>query len=142
MDLKKAKEVNKEIIKKACDKIEVHLNEKTWGKEEFEVFSQALDNLRDIEKIEKLEREEEREMTVVTAPILHSNEYDMSAKKPDVTKVTTDFEQLIYDISEKHKGKDGMIAITTILADHMEDIKLFNRKMYDMVMMKLKNMLY
>lgn len=135
MDLKKAKEINEFIIDKSCKNIAGAMEEKQWDKESFEVFSQALDNLRDIEKIEKLEREEYKEMKSEVAT-------EMEIKKVDVTKVDTDFEKLIYSIAEAKPGKAGMLAITTILADHMEDIRLFYPKMYEMVMMKLKNMLY
>lgn len=139
MDLNKIKEVNEFIVAKSCEKIKTALDEKGWDKEVFEVFSQAIDNLKDIEKIEAYEYKE-KERTVRKEYV--ENEVMSTMKKVDVIAEETEFEVLLCQIMAMWGTEKGFDVIKTLLADHMEDVRLFNKKMYDMAIMKLKNVLY
>lgn len=129
MDLDKFKEVNEKIVDNSVLKVEKALDTKSWDKECFEVMSQAIDNLLDLSKIERHKEEKQEETTMYTLA------------KEDVTKVTTEFEALVYKISEKHPGKNGMIALTTVLAETMEDLRIYNPRLYDSTLRRLKEML-
>lgn len=128
MNLDRLKSVNEEIIDKASEKIENNLSLKKWDNEDFTVLSQAVDNILDICKIEKY-KYGEKEIEMYTMP------------KQDPTKVTTDFEALVYKVAEKHPGKNGMIALTTVLAETMEDLRIYNPRLYDSTLRRLKEML-
>ena len=128
MNLDRLKSVNKEIIDKASEKIENNLSLKKWDNEDFTVLSQAVDNILDICKIEKY-KYGEKEIEMYTMP------------KQDPNKVTTDFEALVYKVAEKHPGKNGMIALTTVLAETMEDLRIYNPRLYDSTLRRLKEML-
>lgn len=128
MNLDRLKSVNEEIIDKASEKIENNLSLKKWDNEDFTVLSQAVDNILDICKIEKY-KYGEKEIEMYTIP------------KQDPTKVTTDFEALVYKVAEKHPGKNGMIALTTVLAETMEDLRIYNPRLYDSTLRRLKEML-
>ena len=126
MGYEKAKCLNEKILHKAVEKLDKRVDNGSWDNEEFEVISQALDNIKDIEKIEGKKDKEELQKA-------------MSMKKNAETE-TTEFEQLIYDIAEINGGYEGMLAITTIIADHMEDTRILHPKSYQNIMLRLKEL--
>lgn len=131
MDLELIKGVNEEILFKATEKIGSSLERGSWDKESFEVMAQSLDNILDIEKIEKYKGEEKHE----------EEKASILKRKMDAKTETTEFEQLIYDIAEKHEGEETMYMITTVLADHMEDVRLLYKNAYSKIMNRLKELL-
>lgn len=134
MDIERVKELNEYIIDKATEKIDLSMKSKGFDEESFEVLSKAIVNLKYLEKIEHYEEKEVEE----------SEEVEAAAVMPklDASKVTTEFEGLIYEIARKLPGKDYMLAITTIIADTMEDLRVLHPKMYENLMRKLKEVLY
>lgn len=130
--MEKTKKVNEFIVEKATEKVVKSMEVKEWDEESFNTMCKALDNLKDIMKIEYKDYEKKE---------VEEKESKLMAKV-DAKTNTTEFEQLIYDIAKKRTGKEGMLAITTIIADHMEDMRVLNNRAYCMVMMKLKELLY
>lgn len=132
MHLIKAKEINKKIIEECNEKIEKSLDKKAFDSECFEVISQAIDNLCDIEKLEKYEDKNKEAMV----------SKEMVLKKKNAKTETTEFEQLIYDICAKFYKEDVSFSYVTIIADTIEDLRLLHPKMYENLMRKLKEMLH
>ena len=127
MGYEKVRELNEKILHKATEKLDKRVDNDNWENEEFEVISKSLDNILDIKKLEE-KGEKER---IIKA----------THKKINAETETTEFEQLIYDISKERNDIEGMLAITTILADHLEDVRIMNPRAYEMVMYKLKELL-
>lgn len=129
MDLKESKKLNHEIVNVASEKVKKAMESYSWDNEAFGVMSQALDNIVDIKKICK--ESESKEVKTISL-----------ADKKDAETETTEFEALIYEIAETHEEESGkyMVAITTIIADHMEDMRIMNKRAYDLVMMKLRGL--
>lgn len=127
MDLIKAKEINEFILNKASEKIESTVKKGSWDNEEFSVMSEAIENLVRLEKLGKKEKKEEVEK--------------IRALKKDAYTEETEFESLMYRIQEEKNDTETMICITTIIADHMEDIRIMQPRAYDIIMMKLREVL-
>lgn len=128
MNLCKAREVNEYILGKAIEKLEERVKVGGWSNEEFEVMSKSIENIREIEKIEYKNDKEDMNRKLLM-------------KKMDAETETTEFESLVYKIVEGKPSNEAMIAITTIIADHMEDMRILNKRAYDLLMMKLKELL-
>lgn len=128
MNLCKAREVNEYILEKAIEKLEERVKVGGWSNEEFEVMSKSIENIREIEKIEYKNDKEDMNRKLLM-------------KKMDAETETTEFESLVYKIVEGKPSNEAMIAITTIIADHMEDMRILNKRAYDLLMMKLKELL-
>lgn len=127
MDLNKAKEVNEFILDKAVNKISERVQKGGWDNEEFEVMSKAIDNLKELDKLDYKDKKEEFKK--------------VRTKRLNAYEEETEFETLVYRISEEKPGTETMLAITTILADHMEDIRVMQPRAYDIIMMKLREVL-
>lgn len=140
LDINEIKKVNEEVLMKSIEKVKKALMNKNWDCECFEIMNEALENLYRIQKYE------EKMEAMKSTPIITEKEYKdpqiaLLTNKVDAKKDTTEFEALIYEISKKRAGKEGMLAITTILAEHMEDMRILNNRAYKQVMMKLKELL-
>lgn len=127
MHLERVKEINLQVVDIAADKVEKSYQSKTWDGEAFDTLSQALDNLLDIEKMEKKQHSEHMSRSIVE-------------KKRNAELETTEFEALIYKIYENNSTNECLLAIATIVADHMEDVRILNKRAYDIIMMKLREL--
>lgn len=128
MELHKMKELNKKVLEKAYSRVQKSTDMDSYDKESFEAMSLALDNIKDIMKIEKYSEDySEKENRAIPA-----------MARIDPKTETTEFEGLIYEIAEKYPSKDGMLAITTILAETMEDLRLLHPRIYNLTMTRLK----
>lgn len=127
MDMEKAREINSDILIKSTEKLHHKLKNGGWSEEEFEVMSQAIDNLKDLDEIHY--KKDEKEF-----------KHKISSKKMDAYKDETEFENLVYEIAMEKPSVDTLLDITTVLADHMEDIKVMHPKIYKGLIMKLKEL--
>lgn len=129
MDICKAIEVNEFILEKATNKISERVEKGGWDNEEFEVMSKAIENLKELSKLGYKEKKEEYE-TAKT-----------KMKRVNAYTEETEFETLIYKIAEVKNSHETMLAITTILAEHMEDIRVMQPRAYSVIMAKLKGLM-
>lgn len=127
LDYEMLKELNERIIERAMLKSADALDKKDFDKECFEVMSESIENIARLQSINKYDSEP-KGVTLLSR---------MNAKEE-----TTEFEQLIYDIMEKHSDNPSTyyLAIETI-AEVVEDMKILNNRMYNILMNKLKGML-
>lgn len=132
MELYDMKELNKKVLEKAYNRVQKSADMDSYDKESFEAMSLALDNIKDIMKIERYS-EDYKEGKERTLPM---------SEKVDPKTETTEFEALIYEIAEKYPGKDGMLAITTILAETMEDLRLLHPRIYNLTMTRLNEVIH
>lgn len=122
MDIAKLKELNEKILDKAMMNVEKAWVMDKWDCECMETMSLAIDNLKDLEKMQK-----------------HETSY-ATVRKMDARTETTEFEQCVYDVLKKHEGEKGVMAVITVIAETMEDMKILNKKMYERTMMKIKEL--
>lgn len=118
MSIEELKQINNMTLSKVMEQLD-----KSWCYSDFSIFSQAIDNMKDLEKIEGM-------------GVLH----DSQLKKLNAREVVTEFEEEIY----KHFKKEGvnfdnMMEIITIMAELMEDLKIINPRMYNITFEKIKN---
>ena len=136
MDLMKLKELNSKLLETSSSKVERALETKSWDCECFEVMAQAIDNMLDIHKIEKYSKESEELATVAVG---ETRGYTMP--KQDAREVTTEFEKIIYDIVDSKPQKEAMEAITTTIAETMEDLRILHPRIYEMTIHRLKELM-
>lgn len=135
MEYNKLIEINKNILNKAMVEVEKGRVIGKYDCEDMEAMSMAINNIKDLMKIKRYEEgnieypKEEKTIAMATP------------MKIDAKTETTEFEALIYKISEKKPDHEGMYAITTILAETMEDLRILHPKFYNMTMVKLKELL-
>lgn len=145
INIDEVRKVNEDVLLRSMEKVKKSLNSKMWDSESFEVMNEALSN---IYKIDRYEEKSQQMMAMTAIPmagdmsIMGDNDsYNKMMGKKDAKTETTEFEALIYDIANKKPGHEGMMAITTILAEHMEDMRILNNRAYKQVMMKLKELI-
>ena len=142
MELERIKSINEKVLEKAMEKVEKSMELGTYDAECYHVMSVAIDNLKDLKKIEKYHEElEQLEMLEEVQEEKPKNVRTMMAEKVDAKTETTEFESLIYEIADKRNDAESMLAITTILAETMEDLRLLHPKIYNMTMLKLRECL-
>lgn len=149
MELERIKEINEKVLQRAVEKVEKAMEVGTYDAECYHTMSIAIDNIKDLSKIEKyheeleqLERMEEiQEFEALAEEKPQKNIRALMAEKVDAKEETTEFEALIYEIAEKKDDIESMLAITTVLAETMEDLRLLHPKIYNMTMLKLKECL-
>lgn len=127
MDLKKARELNNRIIEESMSKVEKAIDSKNWDCECFETMSKSIDNILDIVKIEKYTEKDKVDT--------------YRKEKKNAFTEETEFETLIYKIAEEKKDVEGMLAITTVLAELMEELRIMHPRMYDLTMIRLKGLM-
>ena len=113
-------------------KVEKAMMNKSWDEHCFKTMHEALENLKIIDKLDDNVADTGKNIMNTTNIV----------GKVDAYTDTTEFEQLIYDIDKKYKGNyESMVKVTEIIADHMEDMRILNNRAYNIVMMKLREML-
>lgn len=127
-EINKLKELNKSIVEKSMSKVKESLELGTWDCECFDTMNDSIENLVNLSKLEKYTDKQETEKAII-------------AKKMDAKTDITEFEQLVYDISEKSEGKEGMLMLTTTIAEVVEDMKIINPRLYNSLIKKLKELL-
>ena len=127
-EINKLKELNKSIVEKSMSKVKESLELGTWDSECFDTMNDSIENLVNLSKLEKYTDKQETEKAII-------------AKKMDAKTDITEFEQLVYDISEKSEGKEGMLRLTTTIAEVVEDMKIINPRLYSSLIKKLKELL-
>ena len=127
-DITELKELNKNILEKSMSKVKESLENGAWDCECFDTMNDSIENLVSLSKLEKYTDKQETEKAIV-------------AKKMDAKTDITEFEQLVYDISEKLEGKEGMLSLTTTIAEVVEDMKIINPRLYASLIKKLKELL-
>lgn len=135
MDLERIKKLNLKLLETSSLKVEKAIEGKAWDCECFEVMAQAIDNMLDLHKIEHYSRQE----PAVEALGVKETK-SVGAPKQNVREDVTEFEQIIYDITEKREAKDALKAITATMAETMEDLRILHPRIYEMTIHRLKEL--
>lgn len=129
MKLEELKELNEKVLKKAFNRVNKAAEMDTYDKESFEALSMAIKNTSDISKIEKY------------SDLGDKSREELLKSRVNPKEGTTEFEALIYEIAEKKPTQETMLAITTVMAETMEDLRILHPRMYNLSMNRLKELL-
>ena len=122
------KELNKNIVNKSMAKVKESLELGTWDGESFYTMNDSIENILALMKIQKYTEKEQVQEQV-------------TLKKMNAREEVTEFEDMVYKISDMYDDKESMVELTTVIAEMVEDLKIISPRLYKTFMAKLEGML-